>query len=161
MKILPLTIAKLNRCMREFILIALMAFGMNAVSQQLPGEMYFSPDGKILYTGGQEPTGMYQKDLIREVYLDFPQSNYWLQLANNYESETEIPATMTMDGIVYDSVGVRFRGNTSYFTIGNSPKKSFAVSSDFIHEDQKFMGMKNLKFNNAHQDPTLMREVLY
>lgn len=134
---------------------------MEAFSQSLPGEMFYSADGKILYSGGREPVGMYQKDLIREVHLDFSQANYWTQLGDNYESETEIPATMTLDGVVYDSVGVRFRGNTSYFTIGNSPKKSFAVSSDFIHPDQNFMGLRNLKFNNAHQDPTFMREVLY
>ena len=147
--------------MKEILWIAIVAFGMEAVSQGLPGEMYYSADGKILYSGGQETTGLYQKDIIREVHLDFSQANYWTQLATNYESETEIPATMTLDGVVYDSIGVRFRGNTSYFTIGNSQKKSFAVSSDFIHPDQKFMGYKNLKFNNAHQDPTMMREVLY
>ena len=147
--------------MKGILWIALMTIGMGAVSQSLPGEMYYSADGKILYTGGQEPTGLYQKELIREVHLDFPQANYWTQLTNNYQSETEIPATMTLDSIVYDSVGVRFRGNTSYFTIGNSQKKSFAISSDFVHPDQKFMGFKNLKFNNAHQDPTMMREVLY
>jgi len=147
--------------MKEILWIALMAFGMEASAQGLPAEMFYSADGKILYSGGQEPVGMYQKDLIREVRLDFAQANYWTQLTNNYESETEIPATMTLDGVVYDSVGVRFRGNTSYFTIGNSQKKSFAVSSDFIHPDQNIMGLKNLKFNNAHQDPTFMREVLY
>ncbi len=147
--------------MKGILWIALMALTMEVCSQSLPDEMYYSADGKILYSGGQEPKGLYQKDLIREVHLDFSQANYWTQLSNNYQSETEIPATMTLDGTVYDSVGVRFRGNTSYFTIGNSQKKSFAVSSDFIHPDQKFMGFKNLKFNNAHQDPTMMREVLY
>ena len=33
----------------------------------------------------------------------------------NYQSGTDIPASMTVDGATYDSVGVRFRGQTSYF----------------------------------------------
>ena len=130
-------------------------------AQGLPDEMHFSSDGHILYTIGKVPDGLYEKHTLREVYLDFPQPNYWTLLTNNYSSETDIPATMTIDGVVYDSVGVRFRGNTSYFTIGNSQKKSFSVSTDFVHADQVCMGYKSLKFNNAHEDATFMREVLY
>jgi hypothetical protein len=130
-------------------------------AQSLPSEMYYSPDGKILYTGGKPAEGFYAKDSIRSIYLTFGQPDWWDLLADNYESETLLPATMTVNGVVYDSVGVRFRGNTSYTMTGNSPKKSFAVETDFIDEDQEFMGYKNLKFNNAHQDATFMREVLY
>ena len=42
-----------------------------------------------------------------------------------------IAATMTVDGDVYDSVGVRFKGQTSYFMITNEDKKSFAIAVDF------------------------------
>lgn len=130
-------------------------------SQELPAEMYLSADGKTLYTGGKAPSGFYEKTIIRDIHLDFPQPNYWSLLTSNYETETEIPASMTVDNVTYDSVGVRFRGNTSYFMIGNSSKKSFAVSTDFIHDDQEMEGYKNFKFNNAHQDASFMREVLY
>lgn len=147
--------------MRALLFICFSLLTWTGWTQSLPGEMYYSEDGKILYTGGRPPEGCYQKDIIRSVYLDFGQSNWWLQLTNNYATETEIPATMTVDGTVYDSVGVRFRGNTSYFQIGNSQKKSFAVTTDFVHGNQDFMGYNNLKFNNAHQDATFMREVLY
>jgi len=147
--------------MQRLILLAFMIFTVESYAQNLPGEMYYSTDGKILFTGGRAPEGMYDKNVIRKVYLDFTQSDYWEQLEDNYESETEIPASMTIDGIVYDSVGVRFRGNTSYTMIGDSPKKSFAISTDLIHEDQLVMGFKNFKFNNAHQDASFMREVLY
>lgn len=147
--------------MHRLILPALIAFALETSAQSLPGEMYYSPDGKILYSGGKAPEGMYDKKIIRQVYLDFPQSDYWQQMVDNYEDEVEIPATMTIDDVTYDSVGVRFRGNTSYFTIGNSSKKSFAISTDFVHKDQVCMGFKNFKFNNAHQDATFMREVLY
>ena len=114
--------------MQKFLTLYLLLTITCIYSQSLPTEMYLSTDGKTLYTGGKAPTGLYEKTIIRDIHLDFPQANYWTLLTNNYESETEIPATMTVDNVTYDSVGVRFRGNTSYFMIGNSSKKSFAIS---------------------------------
>lgn len=128
---------------------------------QLPSEMYYSADGKVLHTGGQGQTGLYELLSLKNVYLDFPQSNYWTLLTNNYDSETLIPATMTYDNMTLDSVGVRFRGNTSYSTITNSDKKSFKIETDFVDDDQELLGYSGLKFNNGHQDATFMREVLY
>lgn len=133
----------------------------SAICQTLPAEMHYSADGKILYTGGQTPSGLYDKTVVKNVYLNFAQTNYWTLLSNNYASETDIPATMIVDDITYPDVGVRFRGNTSYTMIGTSQKKSFAISTDFVNADQEILGYNSLKFNNAHQDPTFMREVLY
>lgn len=131
-------------------------------SQTLPSEMYYSADGRILYTGGVVPTsGLYDKTTVKNVYLNFAQPNYWALMTSNYASETNIAADMVYDGVTYPNVGVRFRGNTSYTTIGNSQKKSFAIETDFVDENLDVFGYNDLKFNNAHQDPTFMREVLY
>ncbi|MDQ3102013.1 MAG: hypothetical protein M3R08_11545, partial [Bacteroidota bacterium] len=46
-------------------------------AQDLPAEMYFSPDGRMLHTGGQPSTGFYEKEIIRTIDLYFTQSNYW------------------------------------------------------------------------------------
>lgn len=129
--------------------------------QTMPAEMYFSADGKILYTGGSAPTGLYNKSIVRNVYLNFAESNYWTLLTNNYATETYLAATMVVDDSTYTGVGVRFRGNTSYMQIGTSQKKSFGIETDFSVANQTLMGYKNLKFNNAHQDASFMREVLY
>lgn len=130
-------------------------------SQSLPSEMYYSTDGRILYTGNPVQTGLYDKNTIKDVFLNFAQTNYWTLLTNNYASETNIEATMIYDGVTYPGVGVRFRGNTSYSQIGTSQKKSFGVDMDFIDPTQKLLGYTSLKFNNAHQDASFMREVLY
>lgn len=130
-------------------------------AQDLPASFYFSDDGKILYRGGNTPNGIYDPAEVKTVEFSFEQSNYWSQLVDNYQSETPIEATLTYDGEVIGQVGVRFRGNTSYQMTGNSQKKSFKIEMDFIDEDLKIDGYKNLKFNNAHQDPSFMREVLF
>ena len=147
--------------MKNIFLFSFLCIGlMNA--QNFPAEIHFSADGRIMYCGGLAPlSGFYNKDSIKNIYLNFPQSNYWTLLSNNYASETNIHAEMIYDGVSYDSVGVRFRGNTSYTTIGTSQKKSFSVETDFNDSTLKVMGYNDLKFNNGHQDASFMREVLF
>ena len=141
------------------VLFALLAFRTEA--QNLPAEFHLSPDGKILSRGDHLASGLYDRNVIRDVHINFRQANYWTQLTNNYATETYLLASIIIDDVTYDSVGVRFRGNTSYQMTGQSQKKSFAVATDFVREDQRIMGYKNLKFNNGHQDASFMREVLY
>jgi hypothetical protein len=131
-------------------------------AQNLPTEMSFSYDGHQLLTGKSASTGggLYDSSIIRNVYLDFSQANYWTLLTNNYTSKTDIPATMTVDGVVYDSVGVRFKGQTSY-SMNNTQKKSFNITMDYAKAGQDLMGYKTLNFNNAFQDASFLREVFY
>jgi len=142
-----------------FQFVALSNFVMlNA--QSVPSAYSLSEDGRILRMNSADPDGLYDYRTIRKVYLNFPQPDYWAQLTANYPKETQIKANMTVENQTME-VGVRFRGNTSYTMIQNSQKKSFAVETDFTVADQRFLGYKNLKFNNAHQDPSFMREILY
>src|SRR5688572_26985809 len=100
-------------------------------SQSLPDEMYFTPDGRQLFTGGRPSTGLFDQSMVRDVRLDFAQPNYWTLLQNNYSSHTDIMATLTIDGNLYDSVGARFKGQTSYSGSGSSQKKSFNITTDY------------------------------
>lgn len=138
-----------------------LGFSFFVEAQNLPPTYYFSSDGRVLYQGGKDDTGFYNPFLVKTVRLQFPQSNYWSLLQSNYASETNIPANLQYEGVTYDSVGVRFRGNTSYTSISASQKKSFAIEMDWKDSSQTLMGYRNLKFNNAHQDASFMREVLY
>lgn len=147
--------------MRQKITILFLSLASAGYAQSLPSEMYYSADGKILHTGNTIQTGLYDKNTVKDVYLNFAQTNYWSLLTANYSSETNIEATMIYDGVTYPGVGVRFRGNTSYSQIGTSQKKSFGIDMDFVDPEQKLLGYTSLKFNNAHQDASFMREVLY
>ena len=143
-----------------FLTIFLCA-GLAAVAQNLPAQMRHSADGRTLITGDQAPGGLYDSATIRTIYLDFPQTNYWSLLTTNYPSKTDLPAKMTVDGVVYDSVGVRFKGQTSYSMTQNSQKKSFNLTMDYVHPDQELMGYQTLNLNNCFQDPSFLREVFY
>ncbi|MCR9243720.1 MAG: CotH kinase family protein [bacterium] len=107
----------------------------------------------------------YEMGTVRDVYLQFGQPNWWSQLEANYQPETNIAATMTVDGVTYPNVGVRFRGNTSYRNLPSAPnqgweKKSFNIEMDWMVQGQDIYGYDSLNFNNGFHDPLFLREPL-
>lgn len=77
-----------------------------------------------------------------------------------------VQSSITVDGITWDHVGIRFKGNsslTSTYGSGNS-KFSFKLDFDEFEEDypeienQRFYGFKQLNLNNNYMDASLMRE---
>ena len=138
-------------------------FYLNATTisaQQLPYEYSITPDGRMLMLGKKAHTGFYDQSLVRRIDIQFASASFWTQLTNNYTTKTYLPGTVTIDGQVFDSAGVRFRGNTSYQT-GTSQKKSFKIELDNWRAGADFDGYSTLKLNNAAQDPSMMREVFY
>jgi CotH kinase protein/Lamin Tail Domain/Secretion system C-terminal sorting domain len=123
--------------------------------------MYVDVNQHIMFTGGKTVTGFYEPGKIRNIYLWFSQSDYWQQLKNNYSSRTDIPALMVFEGDTFPNVGVHFKGNTSYNTTINSDKKSFGINMDYLNPDQDVMGYETLNLNNAADDASFMREILY
>ncbi len=151
--------------MRQLKLLSLLLVLSSTLSvltaQTLPPMMRFSADGRRIITGDRPPQGLYDSATIRSVYLDFSQPNYWSLLTQNYATKTDLPATLTIDGVIYDSVGVRFKGQTSYMGTQNSQKKSFNISVNYAFPQQRVMGYRTLNLNNSFQDPSFLREVFY
>lgn len=137
-----------------------LAYSALAIGQSFPSEMHLSADGRRLIIGNQETKGFYDESVIHKVNIQFTQSNYWQLLTNNYQSKTNLLAKITIDGVDYDSVGVRFKGQTSY-SMNSSQKKSFAVDLDFVRDGQDAKGYESFNFNNCFLDPSYIREVLY
>ncbi|MBL7913995.1 MAG: CotH kinase family protein [Bacteroidia bacterium] len=146
--------------LRITMLGALMALAPALQAQSLPDEMYFSPDGRMLFSGGQQHQGLYNDSVVKSIYLTFAQPNYWTLLTQNYASKTDLPATMVLDGVTYDSVGVRFKGQTSYMAV-QGQKKSFNISLDYAIAGQDVEGYETFNLNNCFQDESFLREVFY
>jgi hypothetical protein len=85
-----------------------------------------------------------------------------LEYYKNQPTEEYIPARcvyrMGSDSIVLDSIGVRYKGNSSYNFAANSPKKPFKFSFDEYKAGQRFFGIKKINFSNGAKDPTMLRE---
>src|ERR1051325_9423709 len=145
------------------LLLCVLTGSAPSFGQNLPAEMHLSPDGHQLLIGDLPNSGLYDQSQIKTINLIFSQPDYWNQLENNYWAwnKEEIPATMIVDGVTYDSVGVRFKGQSSFQQIPNSQKKSFSISVDFVHSSQDLMGYKKLNLNNSFEDKSFIREIFY
>ncbi len=102
---------------------------------------------------------LYELETIQTIELEFEDSN-WESLLDQYYYEDQgqrLLATAVINGIPFDSVGVRYKGNSSYNI--EYPKKSLNIKLDYII-NQDYEGYTTLKLNNGFKDPSLVREVL-
>lgn len=104
---------------------------------------------------------LYDVQTLRTVFLEFENSDWEKELSDFYNTDVEVPAKMIVDGETYLEVGVRFRGASSYFMVGEGWKRSLNVSLDFVHADQNLRGHRTLNLLNSNGDPTFMRAVLF
>lgn len=95
---------------------------------------------------------------IHEIRFTFWQPAYWDSLTNNYTLDKDMRCNMVIDGTPVDTIGIKFKGNSSYKSPGN--KKSFKVDLNEFISGQKYDGLKKFNLNNGFKDPTLMREKL-
>lgn len=139
---------------------ALFSLALNA--QNLPEEYYISDDGRRLVAGGSVTPGFYSEDEIKVIRLTFAQSNFWTLLEDSYDTGVPVMATMEYNGNTYDSVGVKLKGETSYFMLpSGSQKYSFDVNMDEFVDGQDVAGYESINLNNGFQDASVMRDVLY
>jgi spore coat protein CotH len=95
---------------------------------------------------------------LRFYYADWEDS---LKYYKNLPDEEYIPARFVYrrgpgDSIVLDSIGVRYKGNSSYNFATSSPKKPFKFSFDKYRAGRTFFGVKKLNFSNGAKDPTMI-----
>ena len=110
-----------------------------------------------------QPNGdpdLYDANTLRTLYLRFHDADWYEQLGDFYRTDVDVPADLIVDGKVYQSVGIRFRGSSSYFTVQNE-KKSFNIAVDYGDDRQRLYGYKTLNLLNGHSDPSFLREILY
>ena len=103
---------------------------------------------------------LYDANTLRTLYLRFHDTDWYEQFGDFYRTDVDVPADLITDGKVYQSVGVRFRGSSSYFTVQNE-KKSFNIAVDYGDDKQRLYGYKTLNLLNGHSDPSFLREILY
>jgi len=98
---------------------------------------------------------------VHTVNIEFSQPAWWDSLVYYYNEGLEhmMPATVTVDGVVMDSVGVRLKGNASF--MHPNDKKPFRIKFDEFLDDQRWDGLKSVHLNNCWEDPTFLREKLH
>ncbi len=69
-------------------------------------------------------------------------------------------ANVTIDGDIVHEVGVRYKGNGTFFAGHKSGKYSFKIDFNEYHDKLKFRGLKKINLNNSAVDPSMLREAL-
>jgi spore coat protein CotH len=102
---------------------------------------------------------LYTNEGVVKMELEFYDTNFLQLLEQNKDEKIELPARLIVDDeFILDSVGVRYKGNSSYNAKTN--KKSFNISIDEFIDGQDLWGYETLNLNNCFVDPTFMREYL-
>jgi hypothetical protein len=108
-----------------------------------------------------EDEPLYDPATLRTLFIEFDAPDWEQELAAFYDTDVDVPATVTMDGRRYSDVGIRFRGATSFLGVPQGYKRSLNLSVDLVHEDQRIGGYRTLNLLNGHNDASFVRGPLY
>ncbi|MEA3445411.1 MAG: CotH kinase family protein, partial [Bacteroidota bacterium] len=103
---------------------------------------------------------LYDINSITTIEITFSESN-WDQILDNLKAagnEERLIGSAIINGIQFDSVGVRYKGNSSYQA--NQVKNPLNIKLDHVISNQDYDGYGTLKLSNCFKDPTFVREVL-
>ena len=102
---------------------------------------------------------LYDVNSIVEIEITFSQSN-WDQILDTYYAnglDERLLATVVINGQSFDSVGVKYKGNSTYNA--NNVKNPFNIKLDeYINQD--YNDYTTLKLSTGDKDPSFVREVL-
>lgn len=101
---------------------------------------------------------LYADETVRQYSIHFYEPHWADSLAAYWNADSGyLPARFSDGSITLDSVGVRYKGNSSYSLSGNSIKKPFKIKFGEFKE-QTYFGTKTLNFSNGIGDPSFLRE---
>ena len=111
-----------------------------------------------------QPGGLFDEDSIRVIDLEFDNQNYHSYLVNSwyYNPDERIPATLTLNGTVYDSVGVRYKGNSTFCLPNDNlnPKVPYNIDMNYFIDNQQLLDYNKMKLANAWMDPTFVKQIV-
>ncbi|HEY9113199.1 MAG TPA: CotH kinase family protein, partial [Bacteroidales bacterium] len=102
----------------------------------------------------------YDMSTVNTIEITFQESNWDAILDQLYAdgNEERLLGTVALNGQVFDSVGVRYKGNSTYNA--NQVKNPFNIKLDYTIDDQLIEGYGTLKLANCAKDPSFIRESL-
>ena len=101
----------------------------------------------------------YDLNSVQTIEITFSQSD-WDQLLDNAYATTGdyiLAESISINGEVFDSVGVKYKGNSTYQS--NQAKNPFHIELD-TYKDHQLEAYTDIKLSNVAKDPSFLREVL-
>ncbi len=118
-------------------------------------------DPQTLY---DEDGGLFDPTVVRELHVNFENDDYHNILTEGFFNtpSMRIPASVTFNGATLDSVGVRYKGNSTFClpTQQNNVKVPYNLDMNYWISGQKLMDYNKVKLANAWLDPTYCKEYI-
>ena len=113
----------------------------------------------ILFAFMLKAQSLYDINTIQQIRIHFNQSNwdYQLDTAKDGNEDYILAEWVEINGQVFDSVGVKYKGNSSYDP--SYLKNPLHISLDEFKE-QSYQEYTDIKLSNQYADPSLLRETL-
>lgn len=101
---------------------------------------------------------------IQEVKIQLPEKdwNQHLDSLKRVNPEARAAGTAWLNGQKFDSVGIRYKGNSSYFRTSKQTLKKlpFNIKLDYKVKSQRLGEYTSVKLSNAFLDPSFIRDPL-
>jgi hypothetical protein len=104
-------------------------------------------------------SNFYDMNVIQRLEITFTQTN-WDYMMDTAKAGSEgyiMAAMIKINGVEYDSVGVKYKGNSTYKP--NQVKNPLHIELD-TYKAQDYQGFTDIKLSNAFNDPSFLREVM-
>ena len=103
--------------------------------------------------------GLYDVAHITEIRISFVENNWDQIMDANYSNDLDerLIGTVSINGIIMDSCGVQFKGNSTYNP--SNAKNPLNIKLDHVKK-QNYQGWETLKLASGRNDPSALREVL-
>jgi len=113
----------------------------------------------LISTRQSAQSSFYDVTTIQLIEITFSQSN-WDYMMDTAKAGAEgyiMASKIKINGVEYDSVGVKYKGNSTYRV--NQVKNPLHIELD-TYKDQEHDGFTDIKLSNVFNDPSFLREVL-
>ena len=131
----------------------------HSLSCQAGAGGYISENADISVTANFAGSNLYDIENLTTIELIFEAPN-WNEILDQYYAdgnEERLLATAFINGEQFDSVGVRYKGSSTYYA--DDAKKPLNIKLDYVTK-QDYQGFEELKLANGKHDPSFVREVL-
>lgn len=144
------------------VCIALLLIGFTGKSLSQNAE---SSSGAVISSSASNAANIaeyvFPKDTVIDVKITIASDDF-RDMLDNAAAEELKTASVEYNGIKFDNVGIRTKGNLSLRSVVNSEsdRYSFKISFDEYLTNQTFYGIGKINLNNNYSDATYMREYL-
>ncbi len=126
----------------------LMAAGQIALAQD--------PIARPAKSVGAGPDDFYRADEVQSIHLQIAEED-WQRMLAALPERIYVRASFRWREISVDNVAIRFKGNSSAAP-GQKHKRSFLIKFDEYADDQRFLGLRRISFDNGVQFGSLFSE---